>query len=136
SGLNTGGVERLESDINQASPTFGQERWVSAGSNTTLCPIGSPPEILWGEQLTVFVNALRTEPYVKNGDIYTIEYSNDGSNVYLRLLHLASLGTIKGIFYENGAESTTGWEYEPDVVIEGYTYKHIRLTWFVGVISG
>ncbi|NGM63516.1 hypothetical protein G5B30_16525 [Sphingobacterium sp. SGG-5] len=134
-GLNTGDVERVETDINQASPTYGQERWAPAGTDTSTCPIGSPPDIAWGEQLTFFANTLRRVPYAKSGDTYTVAFSNDGSNVYLRFLHLASLGTIRSIKYETGATSTTGWEYEPDVIIEGYTYKHIKLSWFVGVIT-
>src|SRR5690606_17284390 len=37
-GLNTGEVEAVERDVNQASPTYGQERWVNAGTDTDLCP--------------------------------------------------------------------------------------------------
>ncbi|NVO33203.1 DUF5977 domain-containing protein [Hymenobacter lapidiphilus] len=36
---NTGRLEKLQQDENQASATFGQTRWVDAGYNTTACPL-------------------------------------------------------------------------------------------------
>ena len=135
-GLNTGGVQRVEIDNNPASASYGQERWVDAGTDEATCPIGAPPDILWGEQLTLDVDSLRIYPYVKVDDTYTVSYSNDGSNRYLRLLHRASLGTVTSIIYGSGFENISGWEYDPDVVIDGYTYKSMRLTWFVGVFTG
>src|SRR5690606_36472883 len=47
-GLNTGIVEVVEVDINPASPTYGQERWVDVGQNTDICPIGDPIDLFWG----------------------------------------------------------------------------------------
>lgn len=134
-GLNTGVVERVETDINQASATYGQERWTATGTDAAQCPIGAPIDMFWGAQLNLFVNTLRFEPYVKEDDAYTVGYSNDNSNVYLRFLHRADLGTVRSIVYDSGYESISGWEYEADVVLEGYTYKNLKLTWFVGVFS-
>lgn len=134
-GLNTGMAEMVETDINQASPTYGQERWVDAGEDLTTCPIGEPLEILWGEQLVLDVDNLRSYPYGKIDDTYSVDYSNDGSDRYLRLVHRSDLGVVRSITYSGGFENLSGWEYESDVVIDGYTYKSMKLTWFVGVFT-
>lgn len=134
-GLNTGEVEIVERDINAASPTFGQERWVISGTDTAMCPIGGTYDIMWGEQLTLNVAALQRTPYFKDGDRYEVGFYNDGGDRYLRFLHRVDLGTIRSIIYPGGYVNNTGWVYEPDVVMGGETYKHIRLSWFVGVIS-
>ena len=134
-GLNTGMVEALQVDNNPASATYGQERWLETGEDATMCPIGEPIDILWGEQATLNPASLRTQPYEKNGGRYTVQFSNNGAGAYLRLLHRASLGTVQSILYPGGYESISGWVYEPDVNVGGYTYKHLRLSWLTGVYS-
>lgn len=135
SGLNTGVVEAVQRDMNPASPTYGQERWITTGEDPVLCPIGEPPVIMWGEQLVLDSNLLRTFPLDNDGDRYAVEYSNDGSDRYLRILHRADMGLVRSIIYADGDESISGWIYEPDVVIDGYTYKSMRLSWFVGTFT-
>lgn len=135
SGNNTGVVESVQRDMNPASPTYGQERWMRTGEDPALCPIGEPPVIMWGEQLVLDSNLLRTFPLDNDGDRYSVEYSNDGSDRYLRILHRADMGLVRSIIYADGDESISGWIYEPDVVIDGYTYKSMRLSWFVGTFT-
>ena len=136
SGINTGEVEVMEADYNPASQTFGQTRWVVIGEDTDSCPIGAPLDLLWGSQETLDANALSYFPLTKSGDDYTVNYSNDGGPGYLRLLHRSALGTVKSITYQGGYESISGWVYEADLMINGYLYKHMRLTWVTGVYDG
>lgn len=134
-GLNTGEVEILQSDTNPASATFGQERWIISGEDTDSCPIGQPPAIFYGEQETLNPASLRSYPVDKSGDSYTVYYSNnDGPNL-LRLLHLASLGTVQEIQYEGGYVSASGWVYGSDETVGGYTYKSLYLTWVTGTYT-
>lgn len=135
-GVNTGQVEQVQVDINRASPTFGQERWVLlAGTDTDRCPVGAPTDLYWGEQASLEVSSLRAFPLYKDGDNYGVQFSNDGSDVYLRVLHRAVLGTVRSILYPGGYESISGWVYESDITINGYIYKHLRLTWVTGVYT-
>src|SRR5690606_7903042 len=110
-----------------------QSRWVVLGEDLTSCPIGDPIELLWGAQELLSPEELAYFPLQKIGDDYTVSYSNDGGNAYLRLLHRSSLGTVKSITYQGGYESISGWVYEADLMINGYLYKHMRLTWVTGV---
>ncbi len=132
---NTGHVEVLETDTNPASPTYGQERWVDIGEDTDACPIGEPIDLYWGEQETLDVGSLNYFPYVKDGDAYTVTYNGDDSDKVLRLLHRSSMGTVQSILYAGNYESISGWQYGADVTVNGYTYKHLYLTWPVGVFS-
>ena len=134
-GLNTGEVETLEINANPASSTYGQERWVPVGEDLNMCPIGDPIDILWGEQDTLDVDGLRSEPYQKTDDMYSVAYSNNNEDVYLRFLHRVSLGTVRSITYGTDYESISGWEYEPDLVIDGYIFKSIKLDWFTGIFQ-
>jgi hypothetical protein len=43
-GENTGEQEKEQQDINEASPTYQDLRWISNGQNTTACPIPVPPQ--------------------------------------------------------------------------------------------
>jgi hypothetical protein len=38
--INTGEIERRQQDVNPKSPTYLQFRWVKAGRDETLCPVG------------------------------------------------------------------------------------------------
>ncbi len=134
-GLNIGGWEAIEVNANPASSTYGQERWVYTGDDVTVCPIGEPIDILWGEQLVLDVDGLRSEPYSKVGSIYLLEYSNDDSDVYLWLLHRATMGTIQSISYGPGRESLAAWEYEPDIIVDEYTLKVTKIKWFTDVFQ-
>lgn len=136
SGSNTGEVEVMEVDSNPASQTFGQTRWVVIGEDTDSCPIGAPIDLLWGSQEVLDANALSYFPVTKSGDEYTVNYSNDGGPGYLRLLHRSALGTVKSITYQGGYESISGWVYEADLMVNGYLYKHMRLSWLTGVYDG
>lgn len=136
SGENTGDVEIMEMDVNPSSPTYGQTRWTNVGENTDACPIGEPIDLLWGSQSTLDANTLNYYPFERAGDEYTVRYDNEGGDGYLRLIHRASMGTVQSIVYTGGYESISGWIYEADLMINGYLYKHLRLTWVTGVYSG
>lgn len=137
SNLNTGYVEAQEVDTNPASPTYGQTRWVALpDQNLESCPIGEPINYYWGAQsLPIDTDSLNYYPFDKDGDSVTVSFNNDNSDVYLVFLHRASLGTIQSITYTGGYESIGSWQYEPDVIIDGYTYKFIRLSYFTGIFS-
>lgn len=136
SGVNTGDVEVMEMDVNPSSPTYGQTRWTNVGENTDTCPIGEPIELLWGSQSELDVNTLNYYPFERTEDEYTVRYDNEGGNGYLRFIHRASMGTVQSIVYTGGYESISGWIYEADLMINGYLYKHLRLTWVTGVYNG
>lgn len=136
-GLNTGGVESVERDVNQASPTYGQERWVNAGTDTDLCPIGEPIDFYWGAStLPIGHETLEYFPYVKGGDNYTMQFTNDGTGKYLVFLWRKSLGTVQSILDVELEETISSWVVESDVTINGYTYGVMRMSYMTGVFTG
>lgn len=135
-GQNTGMVEGVERDINQASATYGEERWVDIGADNVSCPIGDPVDLLWGESVLATPSSLRYYPYVKNGFIYTVAFNGDGSNKFLRLIYKASLGSVRSVTYEDRELSSGAWVYETDINIDGIVYKSLKLQWPVGVFTG
>lgn len=139
-GLNTGLVETVETDINPASPTYGQERWVNSGTNTGQCPIGEPIDLFWGAStLPIDPATLEYFPYQKDGNDYVVRFDNDGTGKYLVFLHRASIGTVTSIRYLNGGWQAYGnlpsWQYEADTTINGYTYKVMRQIYMSGVLN-
>lgn len=141
-GLNTGEVETVEVDTNQASPTFGQERWVDAGEDTDSCPIGEPIDIYWGASADFPVDPETLEhfPYTKEGDSYTVAFDNDGTGKHLVFLHRSTLGTVQSIVYPGTSWNAYGdlpsWEYLADMTINGYTYKVMRQIYPSGTFTG
>lgn len=139
-GLNTGEQEQQEVDANPASTTNGQIRWVNIGENTGQCPIGDPIDLLWGASVgSIDPETLQYFPVEHNGNDYTVGFDNDGSGKYLTFLHRASLGTVTSIRYENGGwqayGNTPSWQYEADMIINGYTYKVMRQIYMSGVLN-
>lgn len=141
-GLNTGEQERLETDTNPSSQTYGQFRWVNIGENTDQCPIGDPIDIYWGASAVFPVDpgALNYFPYEKDGDDYTVAFDNDGTGKHLVFLHRASLGTVQSIVYPgtpwNAYGDLPSWEYLSDMTINGYTYKVMRQIYPSGTFTG
>ena len=140
SGLNTGYLEAQEVDVNPRSNTFLQFRWVELeDQDTETCPIGQPNPLIWGavpEGEMPDVNELLYYPYEKVDDTYRVEYSNDGSGRYLMLYYLATLGNITSILEVENEESITSWEPMDDLVLDGITYKGIRMSYVTGTFSG
>ena len=140
-GLNTGEVEIVQVDVNQASPTYGQERWVLSGEDTDMCPIGEPIDIYWGASMEpILPGALNYFPFSKNGDQYLVDFDNDGTGKHLVFIHRASLGTVTSIRYETGNYEAYGdlpsWEYLSDMTINGYVYKVMRQIYPSGTFTG
>ncbi|MBO9592563.1 MAG: hypothetical protein J7599_06595 [Niabella sp.] len=67
--INTGNQERKEVDMNTASTTYMQERWVSTGANATACPLN-----------------YRSVSYINKSDIaFTLTFTNVSNNqTYIR----------------------------------------------------
>lgn len=135
SGANTGIIELVERDVNPASATHGQERWVDGGENLESCPIGQGYEILWGEQAVLNIPDLRFYPYSKFGDNFTVSFNGDDSNKILRLLHKADLGQVQQILYSDDENSLGTWSYDPDVIYLGEVYKSLKLEYLVGTFT-
>lgn len=139
-GLNTGDVEIVEIDVNPASTTFNQERWVMSEEDIDRCPIGEPVDLYWGAStLPIDPATLDFFPYEKDEEDYLVRFDNDGTGKYLVFLHRASLGTVNSIRYLNGGWQAYGnlpsWQYEADTTINGYTYKVMRQIYMSGTLN-
>lgn len=136
-GENTGRMEALEVDMNPASQTYQQTRWIDIGENTGLCPIGEPIDLYWGASpLPITIDELNYYPVVKNGDEYTVQFDNDGTGKYLVFLWRKTLGSVQSILDVELEETISSWQVEPDMVINGYTYGVMRMQYMTGVFSG
>lgn len=136
-GLNTGQTEKQQQDVNPASNSFGQTRWVPGGDDLDMCPVGEPDYYYWGAEPAVydtdnFSNAPWSEE-PSNG--VQVSFSNDGGK-YLYFLHLESLGVINSVRDQMNSETISDWQYLSDQVINGYTYKVFRMNYVTTVYSG
>lgn len=135
-GVNTGDVEKQQQDVNPASSSFGQLRWVPTGEDTTMCPIGDPSYYLWGAEPEVYdTDNFIDSPFVADNNTVTVSFSNEGGK-YLYFLHLESIGLITSVLDQLGNETISDWQYLTDEVIGGFTYKVFRMNYVTTIYSG
>lgn len=136
-GVNTGAVEKQQQDINPASNTFGDLRWVDAGTDTTTCPIGEPDAYLWGAEPATYDpdNFVSNPIALVEGNGILVNFNNDGGK-YLYFLHLSTKGIVTSILDQRGAETISDWQYLSDDTINGYTYKVLRMNYVTAIYTG
>lgn len=134
-GKTTGETEAEEKDYNPYSLTYGETRWVNIG-NIGGCGGNDYYEFLWGasgESLTA--SDLINWPFSEGADQVTTWFGNDGGK-WLWFLHRPEHGTVTSILDVEGEETIADWSYQSDVVIDGVTFKAMRMDYYTGIYSG
>lgn len=126
SGLNTGTVEVQERNINEASESFNQTRWVEGGEDLAMCPIGEPSPYYWGcDDSTMEIGNLTDFTYTIEDDIVQCPFNNSGE-LYIYFVHLSSLGVVENVFIDAQDRIISDFAYLTDIVLGGYPYKVLR----------
>ena len=127
--LNTGQVEIQETDINPNSETFGQTRWVDAGTDLAQCPLGEPFTFYWGCSPATLnlADLVNNTFYVDPLDPLSISmpFTNTGGD-YIYLVHLQSFGLVESVVTQPQPEIISDFQYLADEVIDGFTYRVLR----------
>lgn len=139
--LNTGEVEIQERDKNPNSETYNQNRWVIDGTDTNMCPVGDPSQYWWGADVAGYdPNNFQDAPFFTDDDYpneVQVNYNNDGDK-YLYFLHRAGLGfgLVERIYTAGQPQNIiSDWQYLPDTVINGYTYRVLRTNYVLAEFS-
>jgi len=138
--LNDGFVEMKEQDINSNSESFEEIRWVPAGYDNQMCPLGSPDAFYWkADVLGSTYNDFFTYPVIWNTPEYPntaiVEYDNAGG-LYLYFIHLDALGVVDEITTAVQSNIISDWQYLSDVTFNGYLYRVLRMNYPTAEYTG
>lgn len=126
SGVNNGIVEVEQRNMNEASETYNNIRWISAGEDLDTCPIGDPSPYYWGcDDGTLNVANLTDFTFILEDGVVQCPFTNPGG-LYIYFLHLDTLGVVENIFTDAQDRIISDFSYLSDVVVNGYTYKVLR----------
>lgn len=133
SNLNTGIVEAEEQDINPASETQGDTRWVAGDEDLATCPLGEPDNYLWGsDDASLDTANMVNFPFGLDGDGVSVLYSNPGGE-FLYFLHRFESGqVVETITTSFQGNIIADWQYLSDVVVDGFDYRVLRMDYVTG----
>lgn len=133
-GKTTGDSEVEEKDFNPYSPTYGQTRWTNIGDSPA-CHGNTYYEYLWGASGEVLdTDDLINWQFAEGDDDVTVWFDNDGGK-WLWFLHRPDEGTVISVLDNEGEETISDWSYQPNVTVEGVTFKAMRMNYYTGVYN-
>lgn len=130
---NDGFVEMEEQDINSNSETYEDIRWMPAGYDNQVCPLGEPDAFYWkADVLGSTYIGFNTYPVIWNTPEYPntaiVEYDNSGG-LYLYFIHLDALGVVDEVTTAVQSNIISDWQYLSDVTFNGYLYRVLRMNY-------
>jgi hypothetical protein len=130
---NDGFVEMEEQDINSNSESFEEKRWMPAGYDNQMCPLGNPDPFYWkADILGSTYNSFNNYPFIWNTaeypDTAIVEYDNTGG-LYLYFIHLDALGLVQEVTTAVQSNIISDWQYLTDVTFNGYLYRVLRMNY-------